>query len=90
MTIKDDMLSKIAARLMQKYVQRYIDDPAWAWQQARDAVQTTDAEGREEITKDLMDTKVIKDYLKGLAVAEAQALLADDTLNLDELNRVFG
>lgn len=90
MTIKEQIKKRAIERLLPKYTQKYLSDPAWAWQEVRDAAQNTNAEGREEITKELVRTRVIKAHLRSLAEAEADALLADDSLDLNELNRVFG
>ena len=90
MSIKDDIKRKATEKLLTKYVNKYLSDPVWAWQEVRDAAQSANQAGKEEIAKALVRTDVIKSHLRSLAEQEADALLADDSLDLNELNRIFG
>ena len=90
MTIKEEIKEKAVARLLPKYIKKFLEDSVWAWSEVRDAAQNTNAEGRAEITRELANTRVIKEHLRGLAEAEVDALLVDDSLNLNELNRIYG
>lgn len=90
MTIKEQIRQKAAERLQQKYVQRFSNDPVWAWGEIKAAAQSTSADGKKELIRALANTKTIRLHLMSLAVSEADSLLADDSLNLDELNRIFG
>lgn len=90
MTIKDDIKKRAVEKLAPKYIKKYLEEPAWAWQQVRDAVQGMNSEGKKEITEELINTRVIRAYLRRLAEQEADALLQDNSLDLNELNRIFG
>lgn len=88
--IKEQIKQKAAEKLQQKYVMRFSNDPIWAWDEIRKAAQSASIDGKKEMIKALANTKTVRLHLRSLAVAEAESLLADNSLNLDELNRIFG
>lgn len=90
MTIKEQIKQTAVDRLFSKYVNQYRCSPAWAFGQLKEVVKTTDILKIKEITDATADTKLVRAHLRGLAEAEADELLADDALNLNELKRIFG
>ena len=87
--MRERIKADIVEKLLPKYVARLQDDSAWAWEVVKDAAQAGGERGRDEIVHALSHTDVIKDQLRVLAEAEADTLLTDDSLNLNELNRVY-
>lgn len=89
MTIKEKLTRKVANQLFSKYVNQYRTSAAWAWRELRDAAQGADIAEIKQLTDATLNTQIIKDHLRGLARAEAEAMLEDDSLDLVELNRTF-
>ena len=87
--MKEKLKQAIVMKLLPKYGSKFNSDVAWAWAQVRAAGQAANTEGRQEIIRALSDTKVIRSHLRDLAESEADGFLADNSLNLDELERIL-
>ena len=90
MTIKDQIRDKAVDKIFAKLVNQYRTSPAWAWRELREAAKTIDIEEIKQITDATANIKLIREHLRELAETEADQLLADDALDLNELNRIFG
>lgn len=87
--MRDRIKQAIVRKLLPKYGAKFNSEIPWAWSQVRAAGQAATDEGKAEIIRALVGTKVIRDHLSNLAKAEADNFLADNSLNLDELERIL-
>ena len=90
MSIKDQIKQKATAKLLTKYRLRYSQDLPFAWDVVRDAAQSGGQTARQEIAAALANTRAIGAQLRTLAEIEAGQLLADDSLTIEELDRIYG
>ncbi len=86
--MREQILAAITTKLLPKYGARFRNDVAWGIAQARDALQMATADQRQEMLRALAQTTAIRNYLRHLAEQEAESLLANDSLDLDELKRI--
>lgn len=87
---KEQLKSHIANKLQKKYAGQYRDDPVWAWEQIKEAVKTATPSEKVEIIKRLSNVSIIQRSLNTLADTEADQMLMNDSLDLNELTRILG
>ena len=87
---REEIRDKLAVQLLPKYGQRFQDDGVWAWGEIRTIAQSSSTEDKMEIIRELANSCVVREHLKSLAKAEADAMLTNDSLDLTELARVLG
>ena len=90
---KDEAIARIAKRLRSTTQQQL------TWAQFRDVVADIDGQDRKEVLRALQNgdsgtvgnalVRHVGDYAKAQAVIEATALLVDDVISLDELDKVI-
>lgn len=80
---------KIINRLDKLYARRYQEDPAWAWTNIKAAVAATTKEGKREIIGAMENTMIVRDFIKAAATDEADSILSDDMLSLEELAKIL-
>lgn len=86
---KEKLKQLIANRLLKVYAKQYKDDEAWAWQQVRNAVTDSTAAEKREIIVSLENTSIVRRAINTAAQAEAEMIVADDVLTLEELARIL-
>ncbi len=86
---KEELKDYISRRLLKKYAKQYKSDPVWAWNKIREAVQGATVAEKKEIINALSNTSIVRNLMSTEADNEAETMMQDDSLDLNELTRVL-
>jgi hypothetical protein len=87
--MKEEIKQAIAQNLRVGIVNKVRNDVAFGWTQVVAAVQGADDADKATIVRLMLGTPLLQKRLEALADAEADAMLADDSLSLAELRKVL-
>lgn len=87
--MKQQIKQAIVRKLLIRLGVRMRADAGFGWAQVKTAVQIADDADKAQIIIKLMGTDLLKAHLNTLAEAEADAMLANDSLDLTELDKIL-
>jgi Holliday junction resolvasome RuvABC endonuclease subunit len=87
--VKDQIKATISKKLLVKLGSRMRTDVDYGWMQVKAAVQGAADEDKAQIIQLLLGTDLLRAHLNTLADAEADAMLANDSLDLTELDKIL-
>lgn len=87
--MEEEIKKAVSQRLRVKVLADVRGDTAYGWTQVKAAVQDATEDDKAQIINLMLKTPLFQARLKALADAEADAMLADGSLNLTELSKVL-
>jgi len=87
--MKQHIKQAIKRKLLARLGSRMRTDVDFGWAQVKAAVQGAADNEKAQIIQRLSGTKLLRAHLNTLVDTEAEAMLANDSLDLTELNKIF-
>jgi len=87
--MREEIQKTIAAKLKRRYARQYKSDAAWAWDSVREWLKTATPAQKKEILRAIEGVSMVTGGIQALADTEAQGMLANDSLDLNELSRIL-
>jgi len=87
--MKEQIKQAISRKILSNLRARMRSDVPWGWDQIRQSVQSATMDDRAKIIAMLLNADFVTRHLKGIADADADAKLANDSLDIDELKEIL-